>query len=302
MTLGKKTDDNQDPDDDLDIVDGDSNQNDDLENADGKSDKDGDDSSLVIDLDDPDDQTPSENTDSQNPKSLPQKKHDRHFGQARVIKKLTKQVDELNRRLNSPVNNRQTVPSTASATPDSNNPRNWTKQQWDDLGKRDWQEAVRLKSKIEVEDSLARHTQASSDGTVLAESKSKALAKHPELNDDYSEKSKIFRQILDENPRYLNDPKGPIHAMRDMEDRMRELGYPEKDIFDAENRGVQKERDRQSRVMLNTSRGRTPSTPTRQVTLSKDEVEFCKHNNIDVRVYAQNKFKMGKNKTREVQV
>lgn len=72
------------------------------------------------------------------------------------------------------------------------------------------------------------------------------------------------------------------------------LGYKQEDIVSAERRGAQREAERISRVAIQSASGRTPHTGERVVTLTKDEVDFCKHNEIDPKEYARNKQRIAK--------
>ena len=230
-------------------------------------------------------------------------KQNKKFAQMRIENKKLKEENEgLKRSPAAPVT---PVPATPAATPakDMSQPRNWTEEQWDVYAKKDWKGAVDLRTQINAENIIDKKATESKDTAGLEESKKVVSGKHPELNDDNSEKTKIYLAILNENPRYLTDPRGPIHAMRDMEERMRELGYPEEEIVAAEKRGVQKEQTRQSRVVLTSQKGRSVSDSAKQVHLSKEDLEFCKFNGIDPKEFAKNKLKMSKSKKGgEVQV
>ena len=231
-------------------------------------------------------------------------KQNKKFAQMRIENKQLKEENEQLKRV--PAVPTPTVTPAAPAAPDikdMRNPRNWTEDQWDVYAKKDWKGAVDLRSQINAENVVDKKATETKESSELVGSKKIVSGKHPELNDDNSEKTKIYLSILNDNPRYLTDPKGPIHAMRDMEDRMRELGYPEEEIVAAEKRGVQKEKTRQSRVVLTSQKGRHVSDSDKTVHLSKDDVEFCKFNGIDPKEFAKTKLKMSKfKKGGEVQV
>lgn len=231
-------------------------------------------------------------------------KQNKKFAQMRIEnKKLKEENETLKRTPAAPVTPVPTTPATTQPAKDMSQPRNWTEEQWDIYAKKDWKGAVDLRSQINAENVVNQKAVESKDTAGLEESKKVVSGKHPELNDDSSEKTKIYLAILNENPRYLTDPRGPIHAMRDMEDRMREQGFPEEEIVAAEKRGVQKEQTRQSRVVLTSQKGRSVSDSSKQVHLSKEDLEFCKFNDIDPKEFAKNKLKMSKSKKGgEVQV
>jgi hypothetical protein len=176
--------------------------------------------------------------------------------------------------------------------------------EWDILAKKDWKLAVDMRSHVQAQEIVRQNSQLTANNSVLEKSKERVIARHPELNDQSSEKTKIYLRILQENPQYLQDPKGPVHAMRDMEEYMEDvLGYTPEEIVKARKEGERRATDRQRRVDLSSSKGRTSLTGGNTVTLSKDELEFCKYHNIDPKEYARNKKKVGGSKAdRGIQV
>jgi len=170
-----------------------------------------------------------------------------------------------------------------------------TDAEWDALADKDWKKAVDLRSHINAQSVLAKNREASKIGEELDKSKAKVLLRHPELNDNDSEKAKIFLQVLNNNPDYVNHPKGPIYAMRDMEEHMETvLGYKHSDIVSAERSGAKRESERQHRIVLNKGGGKVPTGNQNTVTLSKDEAEFCKLQGLDPKEYAKTKRKLSK--------
>jgi hypothetical protein len=114
------------------------------------------------------------------------------------------------------------------------------------------------------------------------------LAKHPELADASSEKGKIFLSILDRNPDYLKMSKGPLFAMREMEEAMLEQGFTHEQIFDSKKAIARTEATRVNRAAL-TSGGRMPAAQGRTVQLSKDDLEMCKTMGLDPKDFAREK-------------
>jgi hypothetical protein len=163
-----------------------------------------------------------------------------------------------------------------------------TDEEWDALADKDWKKAVDLRANMNAQRVLAESKRTSEAQTVLEKSKQTVLIRHPELNDNNSEKAKIFLNILNENPDYINHPKGPIYAMRDMEDYMENtLGYKREDI-------AKRESERQNRIVLNQGGGKTIPSNKNTVTLTKDEAEFCKLQGIDPKEFAKTKLKLNK--------
>lgn len=170
-----------------------------------------------------------------------------------------------------------------------------TKAEWDALARQDWQTAVDLRSIISARKVRDEHVQVERATRSLDESKNKVLQKHPELADANSEKGKIFLNILDRNPEYLTMSKGPILAMRDMEDEMEAQGYTKEQIFDTKKSLASSEATRVSRGAL-TGGGKMPEKTGRTVQLSKDDMEFCKNTGLDPVEYAKERLKAETNK------
>lgn len=170
-----------------------------------------------------------------------------------------------------------------------------TKAEWDALARTDWQAAVDLRSIINARKVADEVRQVEKTSRSLDESKNKVLQRHPELADRNTEKGKIYMNILDKNPEYLTMTKGPILAMRDMEDEMEALGYTKEQIFDTKKAANQDEATRVNRGAL-TAGGRMPQKTGRTVQLSKDDMEFCKTQGIDPVDYAKQKLELENNR------
>lgn len=189
------------------------------------------------------------------------------------------------------------APTTPQTNADPNDPRTWTEEQWDTLAKKDWKKAVDLRSKLQAEEINRSYTQTSEFNRVLEESKQAVLRRHPELSDPNSEKSKIYRNIVVANPEYTGQKKGPLSAMYEMEDYLeKNMGWKREDIVKAESKARQEEAARLNRVQLTSTAGHHISEGNK-VVLTKDEMDFCKLQGIDPKVYATNKKKLaGSNK------
>lgn len=170
-----------------------------------------------------------------------------------------------------------------------------TKEEWDALARRDWQTAVDLRSIISARKVQEEVKRVDTATRSLDESKNRVLQRHPELADSTTDKGKIYLNILERNPEYLTMSKGPILAMRDMEDEMEAQGFTKEQIFDATKVNTQKEAQRVSRGAL-TSAGRMPEKSGRTVQLSKDDMEFCKTQGIDPVDYAKQRLELENNK------
>jgi hypothetical protein len=209
-------------------------------------------------------------------------------------KELKKAVDNLTSSVNELKETRtQQVDTTpVPKTDDAADPRNWTEEQWDNLAKTDWKKAVDLRSKLQAEEIQLQSTHTAEFNKTLEESKQKVLSRHPELNDPNSEKAKIYRNIVVANPDYTQQKKGPLTAMYEMEEYLeKNMGWKREDIVKAELAAREDERARQSRVQLTSTTGHNLSEGNK-VTLTKDEMDFCKLQGIDPKVYATNKKKL----------
>ena len=167
------------------------------------------------------------------------------------------------------------------------------KAEWDALARQDWQTAVDMRSIISARRVQEESKRVETSTRSMEESKQKALARHPELADANSEKGKIFLEVLAKNPDYFTMSKGPILAMRDMEDEMEARGYTREQIFESKKVAAQNEVTRSNRAAL-TGGGRMPAPQGRTVQLSKDDLEFCKSQGLDPKDYAKEKLAMNK--------
>jgi len=239
---------------------------------------------LEIDLDEEEDKSSREEKD-----------RNKAFASMRIEnKQLKDSVDKLNQTVSELSNTSAQKTSIKAEDTYSDIPK--TDEEWDKLAQTDWKKAVDLRSIQNAQNILKQQQHAEKSESTLTESKQKVLAVHPELNDNNSEKAKIYLSILDQNPDYLTQPRGPLYAMRDMEDYMENtLGYKRGEIRSAEKAGAQREASRQNRIVLNKGAGRSGTETTgNKVVLSKDEMEFCKFQEIDPKEYAKNKQKLSK--------
>jgi len=248
----------------------------------GDDEDDDDDDDVEIDLDEDDD-----DEDDNKPGN-------KAFAAMRVENKELKQTVD---KLNQSVEDLKTAapaaaPYVAPIAADPNDPRKWTEDQWDALAKTDWKKAVDMRSKMQAEDQISQSSQTTEFNRVMEESKTSVLTRHPELNDPNSEKAKVYRNIVTANPEYTNQKKGPLSAMYEMEDYMeKNMGYKREDIVKAELNARADESARHSRVQLTSTTGHNLSGGNK-IIISKDEMDFCKLQGIDPKVYATNKKKL----------
>jgi hypothetical protein len=122
---------------------------------------------------------------------------------------------------------------------------------------------------------------------LLNENKKKVIERHPELFDEESEKAAIYKQVLESNKDYLTDPFGPVLAMRDMEDALREQG---KWVDPVTKNIVDREVSRQARTGAGQLPNGTHRASATKHVLSKDDKEFCDQNGINYESYLKSKY------------
>lgn len=163
--------------------------------------------------------------------------------------------------------------------------------EWEEKLQKDWKGTVeeladaRLEAKLKQREEQARiQAEQYRTSQLLEENKRKVLERHKELNDEGSQKAEIYRQVIQERPEYLTNPFGPVLAMRDMEDRLREQGHVDEVVKPI----VQKEVARQVRTN-GTSVAKGSSNPSGQktVTLTRDQKDFCDANGIKYENFAK---------------
>ena len=166
-----------------------------------------------------------------------------------------------------------------------------TSKEWDELAETNWQAAVDLRSIMRARELQEQQRQNAKMSADLDESKNRVLKTHPELNDETSIKTKYFRKVLDSNPEYLRMSKGPILAMRDMEELMIEDGIPAEEVYSSRSIKQVVDRTINDRKTLSGSGGKGSSGDTnkRTVSLTKDEQEFCKSQGLSFEDYAREK-------------
>ena len=153
----------------------------------------------------------------------------------------------------------------------------------DEVVQKDWKLGVRRV----VEGVLSEHTQktealteAQLTAKLLEASKEKVMSKHPELSDPDSPKTKEFLKVLEENPDFKSNPRGPLLAAYEMENRLKEHG----NIESRENKV-----DRQTRSRATSVPAGTSTSQKSGYNLSKEDIAFCRHNGINPENYKKYK-------------
>jgi hypothetical protein len=163
--------------------------------------------------------------------------------------------------------------------------------EWDEKLQKDWKGTVSELARMEAQEILKREREQAQAlqeqhriTNLLEQNKISVLKKHPELNDENSPKADIYRQIIQERPEYIQNPFGPVLAMRDMEDRLREQGVYDEPVRQA----VNKEVARQARTNgTSIPKGSANPSTAKTITLSTEQKEFCDTNNIKYQDFAK---------------
>lgn len=163
--------------------------------------------------------------------------------------------------------------------------------EWDEKVQKDWKGTVEELAEIKFqeimkkkEDEIRSQEEWRRNTALLEDNKKKVLERHKDLVDETSQKAKVYQEVINNHPEYLSNPFGPVLAMRDMEDQLRESGV----LDEPTQKVIEKEISRQARasasIIPSASRG-----VSNKVVLSKDDREYCDHNGIKYETYARMK-------------
>ncbi len=162
--------------------------------------------------------------------------------------------------------------------------------EWDNKLQKDWKGTVdeladqRFEKKWKEREEAQRvEIENQKTKALLEANKKSVLDKHQELNDDGSQKAQIYRQIMQERPDYLANSYGPILVMREMEDRLRDMGV----VDSPTQKVVEKEVNRLVRTNAGGIPKGAPVNNGKSITLTKEQKEFCDANNIKYESYAR---------------
>ncbi len=200
------------------------------------------------------------------------------FAQDRIINKLNREIEEIRQRvISEPSSTKQVVDNELDEI--------------DKLAQTDWKAAVNKlaeRKAREIMDNEKVHISEQQErlqvqNTMETNSQS-VISKHPELNEEDSEKSTIFQSILSNNPRWRTSPDGPLLVMYEMENELRKRGY---DVEGNVTQKVNKEVSRITRAAAS-SLPSSRSTPfTNKIVLTREQREFCDQNGMSYEDYAR---------------
>ena len=233
------------------------------------------DKAIEIDLDKPAQTTPI----SSEPKYVTVEDLEKIRKQLNGLSYMGRQFNELSKKLDG----LQYQPQPRVQTDGSKDP-------YDELVEKDWKQAVRTLAREEAES--LRQAQIQHDYqrqleqqkvSILEQSKQRVVAKYPEIQDQDSDIAKKYMKILSANQDYLRNDRGPLLAMRDMEDELRDEGK----LDEVSRRAVEKEVTRQVRTGATTlPRTSNGATSPNKITLTREQKELCDNHNIRYEDYA----------------
>ena len=167
----------------------------------------------------------------------------------------------------------------------------------DKLAEKDWKAAVgkiaeaRTREILATEQTKIEQTKSIQEEAQIMERNSQSvLGRHPELEDVSSEKSQVFQDILNKNPRWRTSPEGPLLTMYEMENELRKRGY---DIDGIIKEKIETEK---RRVVSASATSLPPSRATSltgKIVLTREQKEFCDQNGISYEEYARTLKKSG---------
>ena len=159
---------------------------------------------------------------------------------------------------------------------------------------RDWKSGVKKlvgpEIEAKVQEAFSKREQAqkeldarASREAVQERSKQLVLQEYPEIEDESSEVSQVYRQVINEDPTVLREPRGPEIAMAAMERRLRQMGRTPR----SEKPIVDREVNRLTRARVSSVVGKQAS-PNGKIMLTKEQKEFCDHYKLPYEQYAKN--------------
>ena len=138
-------------------------------------------------------------------------------------------------------------------------------------------EMIREEARRLIDEDRQKSAYFSTFEKTLEDSKTRALKRHPELEDSASIKSQVMLEILNKRPDLVNNPHGPIIAMTEMEEELERRGY--------------KDKPAPRSVISSLPQSRVVSQTNKTVTLTREDLDFCKEHKLDPKTYAQSKLR-----------
>lgn len=232
------------------------------------------DKAIEIDLDKPTNATPS----SSEPKYVTVDDLEKIRKQLNGLSYMGRQFQEVSKKLDA-----------LQYQPQPRVQQDGTRDAYDELVEKDWKQAVRTLAREEAQ--AERQIQIQQDYqrqleqnkvNILDQSKQKVMIKYPELQDQDNPITKKYMRILSTNQDYLRNDRGPLLAMRDMEDELRDEG----NLDEVSRRAVEKEVTRQVRTGMSSLPRTSGPASSNKVSLTREQKELCDNHNIRYEDYA----------------
>jgi len=214
------------------------------------------------------------------------------------MKKMQSRNEYLNRQLQKALSEKASQPEPEPAQDEGND------DEYDSLAQKDWKAAVRkladeeAKRILEEErKKLTEQQKIAQTNQTLEQSKQFVRDRYPDLDDDSSEISQAYMQILNNNPDLLTNPHGPKLAMYEMEELYRREGRTPPAYREQIKDEAQQEVERRLRTTAaNTPQGRKSGDDA--VVIPKREIEAAKAAGIPIKEYAKH-YKLSQKDFRE---
>ena len=151
----------------------------------------------------------------------------------------------------------------------------------------DWRTPVETLAEKKVNEILSRRQQEETVRaqeaerlSVLEDSKKQVRERYADIDDPSSEIAQRYMKVLNSKPKFLRNEFGPVLAMREMEDELRQEGR----LDEFTKKVVDKEVERRARASGASLR---PGSPAKSETtvLSKEQKEFCKQHGVAEEAY-----------------
>ena len=200
------------------------------------------------------------------------------FAQDRIIQKMNREIEEMRQKvIVEPSSTKQEVVTELDEI--------------DKLAQTDWKAAVNKLAERQTREILKKEREGIKEQQELLQTKNtmetntqSVVGKHPELNEEGSEKSTIFQSILSNNPRWRTSPDGPLLVMYEMENELRKRGY---DVEGNVHQKVEKEVSRIARASSISLPSSRQTISTNKIVLSREQREFCDQNGMSYEDYAR---------------
>ena len=174
----------------------------------------------------------------------------------------------------------QTQPVGTSQPPD----------ELDLLAEKDWKQAVRVLGKQaarELFEEIRKEQTFVNEKLALENevdtSRKRVLSRYPTIEDETTMEHQVYREVMNEDPAILKNPRGPEIAMYRMEEKLREQGVTPLPYRDTVDKEVQR-RTRVGSASLPVGR---PATGEKKYVMTSDEKEFCDGQGIPYARYVE---------------